>query len=635
MAAFAKLWTTDPADSMERWVGDGSSEGWKAVTVPAAFQRRVDLHGDRVILAWKQHNEQKAWNEWTYNKYSSVVRQTASALIAEGLPQFGRVSVLGFNSPEAFAAALGTIFAGGISAGVYGTNSVDGLKYILQHSASEVLFVDSNEQLQKGLACRKDCPLLKRIIVWGNDSPATPQHGGFVVGWDIFLGRAAEAPSGELERRIAAQRPGNCCYLSYTSGTTGNPKAVMISHDSSLFGFRAWWTHGGGWALGGEDMGLSERNVSYLPYSHIAGSVDIFGPCALPDTHHSTIYFAFPDALQGSLEETLRDVKPTYFAAVPRIWQKLEQTVREAIKTGAKGRDAAASIGLQETRWAMSGSAPIDATTLRLFHDCGFDVDEIYGMTENHAALLTHSRTGKGRVGSVGIPMVPHGAKVDPASGEILIRNRAQMMGYMNDDRTAEAFDAEGWFHSGDLGSVDEQGLFAITGRIKELIITAGGENMAPVPIEAALKEILPCVNNAMVVGDGQKMLICLFTPKLAPGEGGGFTDELVAESLEVDPNAKTASAAVDSATWRATIDAGVKLYNDKHAPSRAQRIRKWAMLPTDFVPPSNTVPADEAELTPTMKLRRSVVHQKYAGIIKTTYGDAFMPAIWANAAKL
>lgn len=616
MASFAKLWTTEPHDILERWLGDGSQDGWTATTVPAAFAHKLKLHPQKVVLRRKMDKEQKQWEEWTWTKYHTEVHRCALGLIASGFQAHDCVSILGWNSPEWFVATMGAIFAGGMAAGVYTTNSADGLQYIVTHSRSTALFVDGNVQLAKGLQTRAQCPLLKQIIVWGPEAPDTPQHGGFVVGWGSFQASGSESLDAELQRRVAAQRPGAACYLSYTSGTTGNPKAVMMSHDVALFGFRSWFTHG--WK--GLDVGLEERNISYMPLSHIGGSVDIFATLARDDNHHSTVHFAFPDAMQGSLEVTMCDVHPTYLAAVPRIWQKLEGSLRQLQRDGVKDGEALRQLGLQNIKWALSGSAPIEPETLNYFQSFGIRIDEIYGMTETNVSIM--GNVDYMGVGTVGAPAVPGSVRLDPASGEICVRHRCLMMGYMYEpERTMQTFDADGWHKTGDIGKQDANGCYIITGRIKELIITAGGENIPPVPIEFELKDLLPCISNAVVIGDGQKMLVCLFTPKLEANPAGTpmWLPNLALEAKDVDPNAKTAADAQRSEAWRDEIERGVQRYNKEKALSRAQHIRKWALLPNDFV-----FAVDQAELTPTLKLKRDVVFSKYAGVIKELYGSDF-----------
>lgn len=625
MASFAKLWTAEPHDTLDRWSGDGSDDGWRATTVPAAFAHKARLHADRVLLRVKRSKSQQHWEEWTWAKYHGEARRTARALIAMGFEAHDAVSILGWNSPEWFCAALGAILAGGMAAGVYTTNSADGLGYIVSHSRSKVLFVDSEPQLAKALKIRQTCPALMRVVSWGPDAALGTAHGGFALDWSSFLATGTSAAEAELVRREDAQVPGGACYLSYTSGTTGNPKAVMCSHDSALFGFRSWFTHG--WQ--GIDMGLEERNVSYLPCSHMAGSVDIFAPLARDDHVHSTVHFAFPDAMQGSLEDTLCDVLPTYFNAVPRVWQKLEPVLRQAQRDTPTPTEARAVIGLQNTKWHICGSAPMEPETLRFYASLGMRIDEIYGMTENTAVALMCNGLNQ-RIGSIGVPVVPHSVKLMEGTDEICTRHRATMMGYMYEpDRTRSEFDVDGWLHSGDIGARDEDGFYKIVGRIKELIITAGGENIPPVPIETALKELLPCVSNAVVIGDGQKMLVCLFTPKLAlnvSAEGPMWQTDLAWESKALDAGAATGADASASEVWKAELSKGIERYNKEKAVSRAQHIRKWALLPMDFV-----WGTPDAELTPTQKLKRDVVHKKYASAIRQLYGEDFKVMSWAD----
>lgn len=563
------------------------------------------------------------WEDKTWEDYRLEIHNVARALMAVGFEQADSVSILGWNSPEWFAAALGAIFAGGMAAGVYTTNSADGLSYIVQHSRSKVLFVDDEVQQTKALAIRERCPLLRCVVFWGAPSSEDP----FLRGWNSFQASAVATPMSELQARVAAQKPGGACYLSYTSGTTGNPKAVMLSHDNALFGFRCWFVHG--WQ--GLDMGMDERNVSYLPCSHLAGSVDIFGPLAREDSVHSIIHFAFPDALQGSLEDTLRSVRPTYFCGVPRVWQKLEPSLREAVRGGCGALEARARVGLECSKWQLCGSAPMEHETLRFFQSLGLRLDEIYGMTENTAVALM-CNTPHQRLGSIGVPLLPGSVRLVPETNEICTRHRATMMGYMHEpERTRPEFDEAGWLHSGDIGERDADGFYRIVGRIKELIITAGGENIPPVPIETALKDSMPFVSNAVVIGDRQKMLICLFTPKLLANPAGTpmWLPQLALESADVDPNARTAAEACESERWKALLQRGVDAYNETKALSRAQRIRRWALLPCDFV-----FATADAELTPTLKLRRDVVHRRYATIIKDLYGADFMQVPWATGPR-
>merc|ERR1719282_1784040 len=240
--------------------------------------------------------------------------------MALGCEQHTAINILGFNSPEWFFAAMGGICAGLTPAGIYITNGPDGCEYIVNHSKAVVMFVDSGPQLQKILAIRSKCPSLKAIIHWGADCPADGSQDG-VMSWQKFMSLADKTSAEDLEARMAKIHPDNCCYLSYTSGTTGNPKAVMYSHDNIIWSMRRLIINTIADSAGG--FGLEEREISYLPLSHIAGNIQLLGSVVMPPTMNSIIHFAFPDAMQGSLPDTIREVRPTHFIGVPRVWEKL------------------------------------------------------------------------------------------------------------------------------------------------------------------------------------------------------------------------------------------------------------------------------------------------------------------------
>jgi len=238
-------------------------------------------------------------------------------------------------------------------------------------------------------------------------------------------------------------------------------------------------------------------------------------------------------------------------------------------------------------------------------------------MTEN-TAYSHFNHKNKRRIGSVGPALVDEGAgaKIDAASGEIRTWSRGVMMGYMYmPEKTADTFDDEGFLMTGDIGEVRD-GFTFITGRIKEMIITAGGENVAPVLLEGAIKERLPAISNVVIIGDKQKYLVALMTLKLEPNATGGFTNKLFAEALAVDPACKTYEEAMASPTWKEYLAKGIEAANGV-AVSRAQQTRKHTVIPGDFSPIG-----EMAELTPTMKLRREIFHKKHLDVLKKTYGD-------------
>mmetsp|Transcript_17363 Transcript_17363/g.37684 ORF Transcript_17363/g.37684 Transcript_17363/m.37684 type:complete len:452 (+) Transcript_17363:1-1356(+) len=448
------------------------------------------------------------------------------------------------------------------------------------------------------------------------------------------------------------QRPGHCCTLIYTSGTTGPPKAVMISHDNLTWTAQCImqtrvpsdWGH------------QEERIVSYLPLSHIAAQMlDIHFPMSATATFNfpCLVAFARPDALKGTLKNTLTAIRPTAFFGVPRVWEKMEEAMKaigatttgckRRVATWAKGKGSAnaeamqlggnrrspfmfglakrllsrihIALGLDQCRVKFTGAAPISPETLRYFASLGIHIWELYGMSES-SGPHTVNFDNAWRMGSVGQTMPGVETKIDhvegrdgPGQGEILFRGRHIMMGYMKDrTKTAETIDPEGWLHSGDVGRLDETGMLYITGRIKELIITAGGENIAPVPIEDQLKAHCPAISNAMMVGDKRKFNVVLITLRTALDQHGASLDALDGAARTINPAVQTVSQAANDATWKTYIQNGIDATN-KAAVSNAQRLQKFAILPRDF-----TVPG--GELTATLKLKRDVVAQKYSDII-------------------
>jgi long-chain-fatty-acid--CoA ligase ACSBG len=367
------------------------------------------------------------------------------------------------------------------------------------------------------------------------------------------MAKGRDVPDYEVQWRIEPQKPGNCCMLIYTSGTTGNPKGVMISHDNIT-----WTALTAGRLL---NINSDDITVSYLPLSHIAAQMlDI----ALPITFGSSIAFADANALRGTLADTLREIRPTLFLGVPRVWEKFvekiksnfsglagfKKTVKDwATEIGIEGnvalqekkdvpwgwwmadvlffRKIRDALGLDRCRAQYSAAAPIARETLEFMLSINVPVLEIYGMSEctgpQTIALPSIYKTG-----STGKSIPGTELKIDPTTGEICYRGRHIFMGYLHDpEKTREAIDGDGWLHSGDVGEIDSDGLLRITGRIKELIITAGGENIPPVLIEDVVKSELPIVSNCMLIGDKRKFLSMLLTLKTDIDQEGQPTDRL------------------------------------------------------------------------------------------------------------
>jgi long-chain-fatty-acid--CoA ligase ACSBG len=511
-----------------------------------------------------------------------------------------------------------------------------------------VLVVEDQKQLDKVLEIKDNLSHLKAVVMWSGKIPEGVSTDKVpVYSWDDFMALGRDVADHDLQERIDAQKPGNCCTLIYTSGTTGNPKAVMISHDNITWTAQRLAEHAG--------LQLTnERIVSYLPLSHIAAQiVDIHGPMAVAGTS----YFAKPTALKGTIVETLNAVRPTLFLGVPRVWEKFEEKLKAvgAANTGLKKKlstwakdiglrgsyaiqrgestpwgwtiantllkKVKVALGLDQCRYFATAAAPIQKETLEYFLSLTIPVMEVYGMSEN-SGPMTVSRNGEHRTGSTGKAMGGVELKIDnpdeEGNGEICMRGRHVMMGYLfNEEKTKETIDSDGWLHTGDIGKLDDDGFLYITGRIKELIITAGGENVAPVPIEDRMKQEVPIIANAMVIGDKKKFLSILITLKSeVDPETTVPLDELTADTIKIlegiGSTAKTVTEAAQDDKVKAYIEEGMQRANEA-AVSRAQKVQKFTILPADFSIPGG-------ELGPTLKLRRPIVVKKYAAEIDAMY---------------
>ena len=563
------------------------------------------------------------WQPTTWHSFAHEVRTAARALITLGFPRGGKVAILGFNRPEWVILDHAAMMAGGAAAGIYTTCSPDEVQYIIHHSEAHVVLVEDAAQLAKVTARRAQLPLLRWIVMMrGAPEPAA---GGEILAWDAFNARADATPEAELDARLDALEPSALATLIYTSGTTGPPKGVMLSHANLA------WTSQLLIDAGGPRPG-NDVSLSYLPLSHIAEQM---GTIHMPATAGSTVYFA--ESLD-KVPDNLKEARPTVFFGVPRIWEKFHAglAARFAEATGTRRRlldwtrrvctevhahrdrgapvpwllqaqyaaadrivlqKLKAAIGFDRARVLSSGAAPIAPDVLTFFASIDLPIREIYGQSED-SGPTSYNLPGKTRIGTVGPPLP--GLEVKLADdGEILVRGPNVFLGYYKEpEATAEAL-RDGWLHTGDLGAFDKDGFLTITGRKKEILITAGGKNIAPKNIEAAIKQS-PVIGEVVVIGDRRKFLTALITlnevaaKKLAPE---ATDDDLLAVAPQI----------------HAAVAAQIAAVNDTLA--RVEQIKKFAILPRAFG-------IATGELTPTMKLKRKVILQIYQREIDAMYAD-------------
>jgi len=580
---------------------------------------------EHAVAAWPTypaytHRQGSAWRTTTWKEYGERAHRIARGFLALGLDPGKGVAIIGSDRPEWFLSDVGAILAGGVPVGIYATSSPEQCAYIIGHSDSQVAVVEDADQLAKVQRVWGELPGLRAVVLMDGSDPDDR-----VLSYAELEAAAERVPAGELERRKAAQGPDDVCTLVYTSGTTGPPKGVMTTHRNIVWTARAAVER-----LAATEPGDSA--VCYLPLSHIAEQmVSLFSPMLFG----GCTYFE-PDL--DRLGETLREARPAYFLGVPRVWEKVQGRIMAAgassgpvkrrIAAWARGVGLAAglaeqrgeprprlypladrlvfskvkrTLGLDRCKIAISSTAPISRDTLEFFLSLGVVICEIYGMTEC-TAPATVSTPAQYRTGKAGYA-IPGSELRIASDGEILIRGPHVFKGYFkNEAATAETLDAEGWLYSGDIGTLDEEGFLQVTDRKKELIITAGGKNVAPAVVENVLKSV-PVIAQAVVIGDRRKFLSALVT----------LDPERIAEEARVagvegvaDPASAAASPAFGAHLLGLVEQASAVL-------SRVETVRRVTILPGELTEAGG-------ELTPTMKLKRRVINEKYAAQIEAMY---------------
>jgi long-chain acyl-CoA synthetase len=596
----------------------------QAATIVDLFRDRARARPNAVAL---RHHGEGGWQSITWHDYERAVAETAAGLRAWGMAPGDRVGLLSGNRPQWHIADLGVLCAGLASTPIYATSSSSQVAHVLSDSGARLCFVEDGQQLAKVLVRRDELPTLERVIVLGDlDGVDDP----FVRNLDDLRRDGAQHLEGEpgaFDAMVNAVEPDAVATLVYTSGTTGRPKGAVISHANIMATLRSLTSI--------IDLTPNDRFLSFLPLSHITErSVSHFGQVA----SGGETWFA---RSLGTVPDDLKACRPTLFFAVPRVWEKFQESIIEgAHKAPAplrmalqrylglaarRGDDPAQlattadrvayealdrtvgamlrrKLGLDRARMLSSGAAPVHPDLLRWFHGIRLPIAEGYGQTEV-TLCTTLNPVDDIRIGTVGRP-IP-GVELQIADdGEILVRAPNVCQGYWNNPAaTSDLIDPDGWLHTGDLGSLDADGFLRISGRKKDLIITAYGKNIAPSEIETALRHE-PLISQAVVVGDDRKHLTALLT----------LDPDAAAEWARQSGRSLTVEALVDDEGLRAAVDEAVERVNAQH--SHAEGIRRWRLLPHDLS-------VAEGELTPTLKVRREIVTTKYADLIEEMYADA------------
>jgi long-chain acyl-CoA synthetase len=592
-------------------------------TLVEIFLNRVAKTPDLVAMKYKTNGR---WNPITFREYGQQAREVANGLISLGIEKGDCVALLSTNRPEWHISDVGIMLTGAFTVPVYPTNSPPQVAYVVGHSESKVAFVENRDQLEKVLKTKDELPQLATIVVFTGEG-AGESAGVLSLEELRRLGREqAKSYPTVLENRMSSIRPQDLATVVYTSGTTGPPKGVMLSH-----GNFAWTLESVIKVLPFRDG--TDRLLSYLPLSHIFERL-----ASEWEGIYNGIEVWFAESLQ-KLKENLEECRPTIFIGVPRVYEKFhmglnaviakhpkKNLIERAIATGLEkveleqaGKSVPLGLklryallnrlvlsklrhglGMDQVRFAITGAAAIEPEIIRFVKALGIDLLEGYGQTEDNAPTSVNP-PGKARIGTVGPPLPGLEVKFDK-DGEILVRGPNVFQGYFkNEAATKEALTEDGFLRTGDVGELDRAGYLKITDRKKDLIKTAGGKYIAPQEIENRLK-FDPLISQAVVIGEGRPYPTALLTldPEVAPNwakEQGIEFDDIT----DLSANEKVLKA----------VQAVVDRLND--GVSQPEQIKKWTLLPRDF-----TQEADE--ITPTLKVRRKIVSEKYKDAIDRLY---------------
>ena len=548
------------------------------------------------------------WTSVSWAEYAEQVRALAMSLIDLGLRPTERVALLCENRPEWLVSDLAIQTAGGVTVGVYTTSSAEQLRYYLDHSEAVGLIVEDSEQLEKWLAVRSAAPGVRWVV-------AIEPAGDGVLAWQELIeqGRISCRLSGHaVDTRLHDIDPDDTALFIYTSGTTGDPKGAMLSHNNLVWAVDS--------LVQATPIHPQDELLSFLPLSHIVERlISVVAP----------LRYGYAVSFTENLDtvmQNLQEIRPTVFFAVPRIWEKLYSAVelhmtdahllkrlayRWSLAAARGGRKVAAPaaqalvlrflrlrLGLDRVRLAISGAAPIAPEMLAYFRSIGIDIREGYGLTESSGIISIQQ--GSVKLGTVGEPFP--GVEVAIAGdGEILARSPGIFKGYFKHDRATSETIRNGWLHTGDIGCLDEDGQLVITDRKKDIIITAGGKNVAPQKIENSLKSSI-FIGDAVVIGDGRKYLVALLVLD---------EDNVSKWAAERQIPYTTYGDLTQNAEVNALIEREVASVNKQVA--RVETIKRFRILPKRLY-------HEDGEVTATLKVKRAALARKYAQLIEGLY---------------
>jgi long-chain acyl-CoA synthetase len=594
-------------------------------TLPKALIQMALKEPQRVALREKHLG---LWRDIPWAEYQEQVKFVALGLHALGVRRGDHVAIIGENRPEWLYSAMGVMACGATFVGVYTTNPAAECEYVVGHSDSVVYICEDEEQLDKALVFRDRTPRLRKLVVWemkGLKHFQDPMFMGFDSLLEMGEKQDRESP-GLFEELLTLAQPEDVAGIIYTSGTTGPPKGAMITHECYI------WVGRQANAVIRSLPG--DESISFLPLNHVYEQ--IFDLMMHVTVGHVVNFTENTDTVMADM----RDISPTIFHAVPRIWEKyysgivlrMKDATRlkqlafaTALQIGTRYNESKLShrdvpwwliwgyhlahfavfrklkkrLGFDRVRLGFSGAAPISHNILKFFQSIGIPIREGYGMTETTG--ITHMSDGRHfKLGTVGRALPDTEVRI-AEDGEILVKHKGIFKGYFKDEENTREALVDGWMHTGDVGEIDAEGFLKITDRKKDLIITAGGKNIAPQYIENLLK-FSPYINDAVVIGDRRKFLSALIVID---------EENVVKYAQDRKVQFTTFSSLTKAPEIIELIQQEINQVN--HQVARVENIRKFRILDKKLY-------TEDGEVTPTMKVKRKAINAQYQDLIESMY---------------
>ena len=578
----------------------------------------VDSHRDQAAYRWFTAAGQTMSVTWA--TFYDQVRQVVKSLMALGVEPGDKVNILSYSCYRWVLSDLGIMSAGAVTVGIYQSNLPKDCRYIIDHSDAVVVFAQDETQLAKLMEIRSDIGAVRKVILFSGTAP----QDDWVMDYETFLDLGRDVPEADFLARTRVAGPSDPAGIVYTSGTTGVPKGGVLTHDNILFTAQS--------VRGSTQIKADDEVFLFLPLAHVFARTCVY----------ATMLVGRPTTFTRSMETVVEDMqaaRPHWFASVPRIYEKVYSKVisgaeakggialklfnwacavgdrvsdcrqakqpvpfwlglRYALATRLVFGKVQAALG-GRVRWCISGAAPLNPQIAKFFHAAGILIVEGLGMTEN-TSFSNLNRFDNYRFGWVGQPGPGVEQKIAD-NGEVLFRGRNVMAGYYKmPQETAEVITADGWLHSGDLGEIDAENFLRITGRKKDLIITAGGKNIAPAPIEGELATS-KYINQVCVIGDRRKFLSALITL-----DEENITDWAAAEEIVYNSMADL----IQNIRVEELIRREIEAKNASFA--RFETIKQFTIVPEFTI--------EEGLLTPTLKLKKNVAMDRYRDEIDQMY---------------